>query len=146
MLRQEMLHTKTSVTPGSVTGEEVPGRNPKGIGDGDGQEVGPAIAIEKGIDEIGNVVSKKIGNVVSTKIGNEIVDAIETEIGTGKGTGKENGQRVDHREEIANHPAVVTVINTKKVKEKSGKEAKNQTEISKKRLKMNQRITLNELY
>jgi len=127
MLRQVMQHTKISVTHGSVTEEEPPGSHLEGTGDADGHEVGPEIATEKGIDEIGNVPN--VLNVVLTKIVNEIVVAIETE----KGTGKETGQRVDHPEEIADHPAVVTVINTKRVNEKSGREAKSQTEISRKK-------------
>merc|ERR1712223_964750 len=163
-LHQEMLDTKTSVILGNVTGEEVQGSHPEGTEDGGGQEVGPVTAIEKEIDGI-----DLIGNVVLIGIVNGIVDVIETEkvieteiekdpietgkvietkteIETGKETEKENGQRVDHLEEIVDHPAVVTVINTKRVSEKGGKGVRIKKEISRKRSKMNQKITLNELY
>ena len=76
------------------------------------------------------------GKVIETK----------TEIETGKETEKENGQRVDHLEEIVDRPAVVTVINTKRVSEKGGRGVRTKKEISRKRSKMNQKITLNELY
>jgi len=144
-LHQEMLHTKINVILGSETEEELPGNPREGTEDEDGHVVGPVIATEKGIDEIeivvltkkGIVVLTKKGNVVSIKIVNVIVDAMieETEIGTGKETGKESGQRVDPQEEIADHPVVVTVINTKRVNEKSGRgaRARNPIKVSRKR-------------
>jgi len=153
-LHQEMLHTKINVILGSETEEELPGNPREGTEDHeDGHVVGPVIATEKGIDEIeivvltkkgivvltkkGIVVLTKKGNVVSIKIVNVIVDAMieETEIGTGKETGKESGQRVDRQEEIADHPVVVTVINTKRVNEKSGRgaRARNPIKVSRKR-------------
>merc|ERR1711874_457287 len=66
--------TKISVTHGSVTEEEHPGSHLEGTGDAGDHEVGLEIVTEKGIDEIGIVVSIKI--VVSTKIVNVIVVAI----------------------------------------------------------------------
>ena len=173
MLHQEMLDTKTSVILGNATGEEVQGSHPEGTEDGGGQEVGPVTAIEKeidGIDLIGIVVLIEIVNgivdVIETEIEKDPIETekvIETEIEkdpietgkvietkteteTGKETEKENGQRVDHLEEIVDRPAVVTVINTKRVSEKGGKGVRIKKEISRKRSKMNQKITLNELY
>merc|ERR1712050_359551 len=132
-----------------------------GTEDGGDQEVGPVTVIEKEIEGIDQI--ELIGNVVLIEIVNGIVDVIETEIEkdpietgkvietkteieTGKETEKENGQRVDHQEEIVDRPAVVTVINTKRVSEKGGRGVRTKKEISRKRSKMNQKITLNELY
>merc|ERR1711962_1843653 len=89
--------------------------------------------------------------VIETEIEKDPIETgkvieIKTEIETGKETEKENGQRVDHLEEIVDRPAVVTVINTKRVSEKGGKGVRTKKEISRKRSKMNQKITLNELY
>merc|ERR1711923_662558 len=128
---------KINVILGSETEEELPGNPREGTEDEDGHVVGPVIATEKGIDEIEIVVLTKKGIVASIKIVNVIVDAMieETEIGTGKETGKESGQRVDPQEEIADHPVVVTVINTKRVNEKSGRgaRARNPIKVSRKR-------------